>query len=537
VKAFSPGQIALTAICLFGPLGAQDPPPTSRPQDSLQERAIGAERSGDVAAAAKLFLELFDAEPNKPEWAVAAGRCLGLAGQYNDAIDLLDNLRERFPDVLEIRSMLARTFLLKAENMLGEGIRDLNVELYLRDAVITCEEILANAPGHRDARLILTQSLLQLGEQDEALRHGEEAAKRFASHPGGHILVGRISFERFAALRTRIIEERPTGQLQADLIQRAYEQREKARKAFESAIAADPNRAYPHRMLGDLQSWLGNAPAAMGHYRRALMIDPRTPIGHQWLSQNVDADGRLAFYTSAVEAYTRQPDANPARAAFLEWYVGKALADQESWEQAQLRFERVVEHLPEDTGSLYWAMLCAYRAEDLEAAEGHAAAHAKLKAAGFADLIRGLSESDREDVVDMLTLLAGQSYNAERLEHSRDINRVLAYLINSAKHWNNYAFLCRETGLFEDSLSAYQRALQREPDSPQLLNDTGVILQYHLTSPENLERAREYYRRAIAMAEGLLAEPETEPDVMNRARQALLDAKANLANMKTPAPL
>ncbi len=209
-------RMALVAICLLGPLVAQPP----GPQLSLTEQAIVAERRGDPGAAADLYLKLIEASPGNPEWVVAAGRCMGLAQRYNDAIDLLNGRRERFPDAVEIPAMLARTFLLKAEGMLSEGIRDLNVELYLRDAVSTCEEILTRAPGHRDSRLILTQSLLQMGEREEALRQAEETVRRFPDHPGGHILLGRISFDDFAALRTRMLEGGPTGQVQADMIQR-----------------------------------------------------------------------------------------------------------------------------------------------------------------------------------------------------------------------------------------------------------------------------------------------------------------------------
>ena len=151
-----------------------------------------------------------------------------------------------------------------------------------------------------------------MGEREEALRQAEETVRRFPDHPGGHILLGRISFDDFAALRTRIIENRPTGQVQADMIQSAYESREKARQAFESAIKADPTRPFPHKRLGDLQSWLGNTPAALGHYRRALVIDPQTSVDHAWVAQNVAPDQRLSFYDATLEEYRQRSDANPA---------------------------------------------------------------------------------------------------------------------------------------------------------------------------------------------------------------------------------
>lgn len=528
---------------LIGSPAAQPPvtqppvtqPPITQPQESLIERAIGAERRGEHAVAADLYLELFAANPDRPEWAVAAGRCLGMVGRYNDALDLLDKSRDRFPDALEIRAMLARTFLLKAENMLRGGIRDLNVTLYLRDAVSTCEEVLAAAPDNRDTRLILAQSLLALGEEDEALRHAEEAVERFPDHPGGHILVGRIWLDRYVALRRRIEAERPTGQVQADLIQRAYEQRERARNAFESAIDADPDRAYPHKVLGDLQSWIGNLPGSLAYYHQALVVDPRIAIDHESLRANLDAMRRVAFYGAALQAYRQRPDAEPARAAVLAWHVGMAHLDNESWGQAQASFEQALEGLPDDGNTLYYATISAYRAADFESAERHAAAYAESRPAGFADLIRGLSDPDREGALGMLDQLARQAYGAERLGNSREINRVLAYVIDTADCWNNYAFLCRETGRFEDSLEGYRRAMQREPDSPQLLNDAGVILQYFLTSPENLAQAREYYERAIALADELLGDHDLTAEARQRIRKAREDAVKNLAEMKLPA--
>jgi tetratricopeptide (TPR) repeat protein len=519
--------MALVAICLLGPLVAQPP----GPQLSLAEQAIVAERRGDPGAAADLYLKLIEASPGNPEWVVAAGRCMGLAQRYNDAIDLLNGRRERFPDAVEIPAMLARTFLLKAEGMLSEGIRDLNVELYLRDAVSTCEEILSAAPGHRDSRLILTQSLLQMGEREEALRQAEETVRRFPDHPGGHILLGRISFDDFAALRRRITASRPTGQVQADMIQSAYELREKARQAFESAIKADPTRPFPHKMLGNLQSWLGNTPAALGHYRQALVIDPQTSIDHAWVAQNIAADQRLSFYDATLQEYRQRSDANPANTIILDFHAARALMDKESWADAQGRFEKVLRYSPSDPGSLYYAMISAFWAEDMEAAEKHAAAHAVQSPAGFADLIRGLADSERENSLTVLSLLARQSYEAERLDNGRDINRVLAYVTNTVVHWNNYAFLCRETERFEDSLAAYRRALRIEPDSPQLLNDAGVILQYHLTGTETREQARAYYKRAIAVAEELLQDPDTAPESLELARQAMRDAEANLKQL------
>ena len=109
---------------------------------------------------------------------------------------------------------------------------------------------------------------------------------------------------------------------------------------------------------------------------------------------------------------------------------------------------------------------------------------------------------------------------------------VLAKVLDTERHWNNYAFLCRETGAYEDSLNGYENALSIAPNSPQVLNDAAVILQYHLASPENLERAERYYRRAIEQAEIVLANENSKPGERERATQAKRDAKGNLKAMR-----
>ena len=75
-------------------------------------------------------------------------------------------------------------------------------------------------------------------------------------------------------------------------------------------------------------------------------------------------------------------------------------------------------------------------------------------------------------------------------------------------------------------------ALAIEPESPQLLNDTAVILQHDLKGEENLTRARELYNKAIELAERQLAAGGLSAEEKTRTEKALSDAKLNLAEMK-----
>ena len=92
-----------------------------------------------------------------------------------------------------------------------------------------------------------------------------------------------------------------------------------------------------------------------------------------------------------------------------------------------------------------------------------------------------------------------------------------------------HAFLCRETGEFERAYTSYQYAIQREPDSPQLWNDGGVVLQYHFATPENLKKARQMYEKCLALAGAILADGGAPPTRRAAATAAAENAKLNLA--------
>jgi tetratricopeptide (TPR) repeat protein len=176
--------------------------------------------------------------------------------------------------------------------------------------------------------------------------------------------------------------------------------------------------------------------------------------------------------------------------------------------------------------------MCAWRLDDHDAAETLAAAYAGASAVGFADVLRSLPPEQRSEVAGIVRFLGDRAHRDQRKDHSRDLNHVIACLLDSADAWNNYAFLCRETKRFDEAYAGYQHAIEKEPDSPQLWNDAAVILQYHLPSPANAQKAREMYTHAIALADKTLAESGSSELARDRARQARTDAEKNLAELK-----
>ncbi len=512
---------SLLALLLCGIAACQEPQPAS---PSLREQAHAAEQRGDHASAAELFLQLAKAEPDRAEWQVAAGRCLGRAGRFNEALDLLDAQRKRFPGVLDLPAMLARTMLLKAERDPGA----MHPEILLADAAATCREVLATDPNHQDALLVLAQALLRSGDAG-ARAAAEDATRRLPRHAGAWILLGQVEAQDFANARVLRTMSGDDDASMQQALQAMATARDAALKCYRTAAELDPTRTFPHVAMGDLLRE-SDGKAALGHYAAALRIDPSCAAGQQWLEQYQPAV-RLEFYVPLLAECRSRPGADAAQLAALEWLVARAHYDAGDFAAAGKAFAAVVAANPTYVNAHYYAALCAFRTDDLDGAERHATAYARAGAAAFADVIRALPPEPRAETGQLVQFLGDRAYKLGRIEASRDLNHVVACLRDSADAWNNHAFLCRETGRFEDSLGSYQHALEKEPLSPQLHNDTAVVLHHHLATPENLRRARVLYTRAVELADGVLADPRAEASAKALAQKARNDATQNLAEL------
>lgn len=159
-------------------------------------------------------------------------------------------------------------------------------------------------------------------------------------------------------------------------------------------------------------------------------------------------------------------------------------------------------------------------------------------------LLAGLrnAEDPTSDIV-ALSWAVAPLLNRRSQAEARDLLLVLARADpQDADFWNNLAFLCRETAgsfrnaegqrdataMYEQSYAAYERAVAIDDSSPRLLNDTALILQYHLH--RNLDRARFLYERAIALAEAGL-DDTVDSATARELRSARIDARNNLSKL------
>jgi tetratricopeptide (TPR) repeat protein len=500
------------------PAGSQ---PASRP--SLEQAARAAAGAGDVERAAALWLELVALEPREIGWVIQASEALQRCGRFNDCLDLLERARQRFAKQAVIPIRIARTHKLEAESMARANAREIDVLFQLEEAARVAEEVLRQAPWEREPRIILAQCLLQLGRTDEALGHAEELVRRAPRDHAGHILAGDAHFANHARYRQEATAA-AEPEAPAVLSQAA---RERAVAAYRQASALDPTRAYPHVQLGRIHAWANEREPARRAFATALALDPQSGVDHDWIHGALAPAERAEFYAEAAASYRAGSGARPEAAATLDWYRAFALDEAGDYALAYRLFDAAVTANPTYANSRCYAMVAAYRVGDSDGAQRQAALYAQQAPTHFADAIR--ARADAEQVIEILEFLARRSHEAKELVPCRDISLVLAKLRDTERDWNNYAYLCRETGALEQSLQAYETALSLAPDSPQLLNDTAVVLHYHLPSDQNLARAEVLYRKALACAAAVLGDPQADGSARESARRAKSDAERNLA--------
>jgi len=163
---------------------------------------------------------------------------------------------------------------------------------------------------------------------------------------------------------------------------------------------------------------------------------------------------------------------------------------------------------------------CHYYLEDLEEAET-AFTRALEVVPGHERAIEGID-------------YVGDLHYANDIADARDFFGRVAERFDEtsprAEWWNNYAFFCRETGLYEESFAAYERCIELAPDNARWVNDTGLILLYHLA--RDLDRAEALFRRAWELGREVCENPFVEQDVYDENFLAYTDAMLNLSRLE-----
>lgn len=189
------------------------------------------------------------------------------------------------------------------------------------------------------------------------------------------------------------------------------------------------------------------------------------------------------------------------------------------WELATRRADCLV-----NAGDIHYAAARAALAQG-----GVPAAAESLRAAEAA--YSGALEAvpDDADAARGLGLTADVYYEGGDEDGIREVFGRAARRFDRAEWWNNYAFFCRETGQYEESYQAYSRCIELAPDNARWVNDTGLILLYHLD--RDLDRAEELFLRAWQLGKAACDNSFVSDESRYENFLAYTDAMLNLAQL------
>ncbi|MGQ0554032.1 MAG: hypothetical protein ACT4PU_12540 [Planctomycetota bacterium] len=337
-------------------------------------------------------------------------------------------------------------------------------------------------------------------------------------------LTGTLSERSLRAVTRDEAAEPAVAQLQIVYLTLLFEAEQLAgarQLLLESLVQAPPDSAWSmalHRLLRERRHLLRDPAGFANAWRGALGLEgvlaitgqPLLPVSLGFLQlaaglaaeQAGDSSEAARSYEQGLAALQLAPQGD---ALSSDWDVSVALADC-GVNAARLRRERAL--------------------ADLKLG-GIAAVRGELLLAEAAETAALVANPDDEEAAAGLAATADLYYQAGDLEGIRDCFGRLAQRFDRADWWNNYAFFCRETAQYEASFAAYERCIALAPDTARYVNDTGLILLYHLR--RDLDRAEQLFRRAWALGREAAANPFASPAEVEDSFLAYTDAMLNLA--------
>ncbi len=522
----------------------------ARPADELVRAGRTALEAGRTSEARALFERALAQreEPALETWLV---RTLIAEGRHEEALAATDRLRAVGAARSDVDYLVGLASLGLARDAIDAGRADGNTSNLLTDAQTLLARALAADPERfADAWAGLAEAAWRSGALDEAERALAPALARAPEDAALLELAGRVGAARYQELRGAD----PAG---------ARAARERAERAFARRIelggtpadeAGQAALADAWAQVGHLRAWAASeaeagatAAGAADAYVEAMAWDPPSVdfsavLGALAAPAFADATAR------ALERFDARHAAADARRATLSWWDGWAHWSTQDLESAAASFADALERWPAYTDCHYWL----YRI-DL-ARERYAAALEHLH--GFAradqDALVAQLGADAAAEVGRLGWLVGWCADPERHE-GRARNDEAAFLCellcalepDAPRHWNNLGLFLRDHGdvlraqragspaeladLWERSLAAYERALALEPENPNTVNDTAVLLHYYLRREP--ERARAMYLEAARLADVRLDGATLLPEERNAVLVARRDARNNLRRL------
>jgi hypothetical protein len=556
----------LPVLPLFLACTATDaPPPEVRAGLSAAEldARIAAGRAlldaGQPAEAEAVFQAAAEADGDSLRTRMWVLRAWMDQGRSNDTLDALDALDRAGEKGMEMTYLYGMTFARRAEGYLADGVTDSSVQNNFLDATdMLARATAADPERYHDAFLPLARAAWFVNELDTA-RAAADRAVAFAPESGEAWLErGRIALAQFAAAN----EAEPDGARAAELLGEALGSFENAvaRAGTPADEAGAARLAEAATQLGHARLWKKDGPGATAAYALAIAWDPQGFDYSQALTTLAalpedPLDERPSGFRAALEEahalHTARGVAPDAGTAHLLWWLGWARFNEGEWTGSEEAFLGALALVPEFANSWFYVGLARQYRKDSEGAL--AAMHAGWDADPPQMVSTAASAGGALRAFEGLLGWCAEQEPARNLDAAFLAEMLTNALPNEPRYWNNLGLFLRDEGerlqiaayrkkgpepdpavlddLYGRAYAAYQKALELRPDDPQLVNDTALMLHYHLDGdPVEVERL---YRLALERTDELLAGELSEED---RARytQTLEDIGVNLKSLLEP---
>ncbi len=451
--------------------------------ERLLEKGQAALAVGHVDEAQQAFEEAKKHQPRDARGYVAAGRALIAKG-------------DELPADTDEQWKVAEESYRKAEDEIRKAI-DLDA-------------------GSQDAWMALGKVLLRMGrvfESIDSLYHAQS--------------LGSVSPEILIDLSDAVMEARAAA-VNSGNFSEAESRLEEAIEVLEKAEESLRVHGQVLERLGVALREKGELHRALAMYRRAIALHPQVEALHEDHIQVVERlpeDGKLTEIEHCVQFYHGLVE-EPALSAWYEarsrtlkgHFVYNKVHDYplaaEEYRHAELLLRESTklntnyvssaeQWLPALRTYRGHALLNAGRLEEAESAF----MSALDRKTGYEPSLKGLSNLLDKYWQEM----GGENATKEQFEKIRAFaSRVCIANPSDFVTWNNYGFFAREAQQYEESYQAYRRAMSLAPDNARILNDTALILIYHLH--RDLDRAEEWLQESLGLAQERILNGENTED-------------------------
>jgi len=479
-------------------------------------------------------------------------------GRSNDTLDQLDALQHAGETGTALTYLYGMAFARRADTLLADNVQDSSLQMNLLDATTFLKKALdADAASYPDAYPALARAAWLTQDLELSRWAADHAVAAYPDDPAAWVTRGRSCMGRFLELR----EADPAT---ADAAwEEAVTSLANAVRLFgaptkPSDVAALTNAATE---LGNAYLWKEKAALATDAYATAAAWSPDA-FAYDQARQGLaaapaaESDTPVGFRAALEEAAKRieaRGAADDPRTSTLFWWLGYARFAEADWEGSETGFTQALARRPDIANAWFYIALGRQYRHDSAGAlaaihtgwdidpvamvTATAAASGSLR--GYEDLIGWCAEQTQNLEAAFLAEIMAQAFPGE------------------PRHWNNLGLFLRDEGerleiaayknktpepeealladLYGRAFAAYERALALNPDDPQLINDTALMLHYHLG--RDLDRAEAMYRRAIELAAARLAESGLSEYDRARFERSHKEATDNLDYLLHPEKL